>query len=97
MFTVTVSLGSSNKYQAIQRGMEKKSRKCSDHGKEAELSFSFSQPRSSSLGKVDLLLDSCLPSLPYENMYLMNYDILSQTLAGKELTKLILLKLIPNK
>ena len=40
-FTVTVSLGSSDKDQGIQRGMERKGKKCSDQDKEGELIFSY--------------------------------------------------------
>ena len=41
LFTETVSQGSSDKNQGIQRGIKRKRRKCSDQEKEGELSFSY--------------------------------------------------------
>ena len=38
---MTVSLGSSDKDQGIQRGMERKRKKCGYQEKEGELSFSY--------------------------------------------------------
>ena len=40
MFTITVSLGSSDKDLGVQRGMERKRKKYSAQDKEGELSFS---------------------------------------------------------
>ena len=41
LFTETVSLGSSDKDQGIQRGMERKRKKYSDQEKEGELSCNY--------------------------------------------------------
>ena len=74
LFTVTVSVGSSDMDQSIHRGMEKKRKKCSDQEKEGESSFSYQ-----SLVAVAPVFASFVSRSEFFGSLLFNFSLWSQT------------------